>query len=170
MHKYVFKECPRNIKEERKYSISGNNDILTKTGTNCSWMGALCENELDQSIEEHKWKIKILKTNNKIIFVGIASSDFDINSSSYNSCGWYFHCLNISLYSGPPFNYCNKKININVVKDEITVVMNMKKRTLKFITNDENVGEAYCKIPIDKPLFPAIILYHTNDSVQIIEC
>ena len=26
------------------------------------WVRVLCENELDKSIEEHKWKIKLLKT------------------------------------------------------------------------------------------------------------
>ena len=109
-----------------------NKNIFTKTGTNAYWMGTICEKELDKSIEEHKWKIKIL--NNKQIFVGVASSDFDINSSSYNTCGWYLFC-NISppaLYSGPPFNYYNVKTNLSVIKDEIIIVMNMKKRTLKF--------------------------------------
>ena len=33
-------------------------------------MGTICEKELDKSIEEHKWKIKILKSKYKnIIFV-----------------------------------------------------------------------------------------------------
>ena len=46
------------------------------------WVRVLCENELDKSIEEHKWKIKLLKTDNKRIFVGVAPIDFDINSSN----------------------------------------------------------------------------------------
>ena len=56
---FRFKECPINIKEDRKYSVTGENkNILTKTGTNGP-MGTICENELDKSIDEHKWKIKI---------------------------------------------------------------------------------------------------------------
>ena len=47
--------------------------------------------------------------------------------------------------------------------------MNMKKRTLKFIVNNEDKGESYSKIPIDKPLAPAIFLNNLNDSVEIIE-
>ena len=47
--------------------------------------------------------------------------------------------------------------------------MNMKKRTLKFIIDNEDKGDSYINIPIDKPLFPAVLLYHTNDSVEIIE-
>ena len=48
--------------------------------------------------------------------------------------------------------------------------MNMKKRTLKFIINNEDKGDSYTNIPIDKPLFPAIILYHKDDSVEITDC
>ena len=47
--------------------------------------------------------------------------------------------------------------------------MNMKKRTLKFIINNEDKGDAYTDIPLDKPISPSILLYHTNDSVEIIE-
>ena len=131
-------------------------------------MGTICEYELDKSIEEHKWKIKILKTHNKYIMVGVAPSDFDINSSSYNTCGWYFYCSNSCLYSGPPFNYSSGKgTNIAKVNDEIIVVMNMKKRSLKFIINGEDKGDSYTDIPMDKSLYPAVILYNTNDSVEI---
>ena len=46
--------------------------------------------------------------------------------------------------------------------------MNMKKRTLKFIINNEDKGESYTDIPIDKPIYPAVFLYNKNDSVEII--
>ena len=66
---YSFRECPINMNENRKYIVTGdNNNILTKIG-NGEWMGTICNNELDKSIEEHKWKIKILKTQNKNIMV-----------------------------------------------------------------------------------------------------
>ena len=78
--------------------------------------------------------------------------------------------MNSALYSGPPFNYGNLKTNLSKVKDEIVVVMNMKKRTLKFIINNEDKGDSYINIPIDKPLYPAVLLYYKNDSVEITEC
>ena len=46
----------------------------------------------------------------------------------------------------------------------------MKKRTLKYIINNEDKGDSYNNIPIDKPLYPAVFLYNKNDSVQITEC
>ena len=102
--------------------------------------------------------------------VGVASSDFDIKSAHWNNCGWYFYCCNSCLYSGPPYNYNGFKTNLSKVGDEVIIIMNMNKRTLKFIINNEDKGDSYTNIPIDKPLFPAVLLYHTNDSVQIEEC
>ena len=46
----------------------------------------------------------------------------------------------------------------------------MNKRTLKFIIDNEDKGESYSNIPIDKPIFPAIILYNKDDSIEIIKC
>ena len=131
-------------------------------------MGTICENELEKSIE-HKWKIKILKSYDKSIMVGVAPIDFNINSSSYNNCGWYFYCLNSKLYSGKPHNYSDKETNLSKVNDEIIIVMNMNKRILKFIINNEDKGESYTDIPIDNPLVPAVCLYNINDSVEILE-
>ena len=159
--KYAFKTC----------SITGdNNNILTKTGTNQKWYGTICINELDKSIEEHIWKIKILKTNNKNIMVGVAPIDFDINLiNNFNKCGWYCVCHSSNLYSGPPFNYSGKSSGLSKINNEIIVIMNMKKRTIKFKINNEDKGDSYINIPIDKPIFPAIILLDPNDSIEITE-
>ena len=138
---------------------------MTKTGTN-GWMGKICENELEKS-KEHKWKIKIIKSYNKCIMVGVAPIDFDINSSDYSNCGWYFYCYDSTLYSGPPFNYSCKGTNLSKVNDEIIVIMNMEKRTLKFIINNEDKGDSYKNIPLDKPIYPAVLLCNPNDSVEI---
>ena len=132
-------------------------------------MGTICENELNKSIEEYKWKIKLLKVTNKELMVGVAPIDFDINSSSFNTCGWYFYCNSSTLYSGPPFNYSCKKTNLSKVNGEIIIIMNMKKRALKFIINNEDKGDSYTNIPIDKPLFPALLLFYQNDYVEISE-
>ena len=164
---FSFKKCPTNIDENRKYVLSGyKNNIITKTGYN-GWMGTICETELDKSIEEHKWKIKILKSQNKSIMVGVAPIDFDILSSTQNTCGWYLSCDNSKLYSGPPFKYDCVKTNLSKVKDEVVIVMNMKKRTLKFIINNEDKGDSYNDIPIDKSIFPAVCLVHKDDSIEV---
>ena len=101
--------------------------------------------------------------------VGVAPIDFDIHSSSYDTCGWYLYCYRSTLYSGPPFNCFNKETNLSKVNDEIIVVMKTMKGILKFIINNQDKGYSYTNIPIDKPLFPAICLNDKDDSVEILE-
>ena len=135
-------------------------------------MGTICEYPLDPLIEEHIWKIKILKTSHYYIMIGIATSDFDFNRASYNTnnnFGWYYWCYNGGLFSGPPHNYQDKRINLKSKKNEVIVVMNMKKRSLKFIIDGEDKGDSYIDIPLDKPIFPSVLLYDKDDSVEIIE-
>ena len=168
--KYSIKKCPLNINENRKYIVSGEKqNILTKTGTNGQWMGTICEKELEKN-KEHTWKIRILKTQNKNISIGVAPIDFDINSSNDTNCGWYLYCLDSTLYSGPPYNYNCKNLNLKNVDKEVKIVMNMNMRTLKFIIDNEDKGVSYNDIPIDKPLFPAFFLLNTNDSIEVLEC
>lgn len=104
-----FKKCPSNINVKRKYILKGKkNNILTKNGTDKNWIGTICENQLDK-LKEYKWKITILKSKDNKIMVGVATTDFDINSSSYDNCGWYYNLKNSCYYSGPPHNYNQKK-------------------------------------------------------------
>ena len=166
---FKFKECPKYISKNRIYTVTGKNqNILTKTG-NDYWMGTICDNDL-QKLEIHKWKIKILKTQYKYIMIGVAPIDFDINKSDYSNCGWYIYCENSKLFSGPPFNYNNQDTTLSKIKDEIIVVMDMNKGSLKFIIDNEEKEESYTNIPLDKPIAPAICLYNLNDSVEIIDC
>ena len=170
--KYSFKPYPLNItiNEKRKYEISGEENIkniLTKTGQD-GWMGTICNNILEEK-KIYKWKIKILKTQNKHIMIGIAPNDFDINLSDYTNCGYYYYIYNSTLYSGPPFNYYGENSFLSKLNEEneIIIVVNLKKRSIKFIINGEDKGESYKNIPEDKPLSPAVILYNQNDSIEI---
>ena len=67
---FLFKKYPINMNEKRKFEISGERgNIFTKTGTNYIWMGSIWEYPLNQLIDEHIWKIKILKTFNYSIMI-----------------------------------------------------------------------------------------------------
>ena len=166
---FKFKQCPIDIEDNRKFIITGENqNILTKIGKN-NYAGTICEYSLDKS-KSHKWKIKILKAQYNQIMVGVAPIDFDIKSSNHHTCGWYLNCYNSTLYSGPPHNYNGNRTNISKIENEIIIIMNMKKRSLKFLVNNEDKGDQYNDIPIDKPLFPAVLLYNKNSSIEICEC
>ena len=153
--------------KSKQYTVSGElGNILTKIGP-YGCFGVMCEQELEKNTE-NIWKIKILKSTNYYIMVGVVTIDFDINKSKYTNCGWHYYCESSSLFSSAPYNYNNKSTNLKKVKNEITVVMDMNKRSLKFIIDNEDKGESYKDIPIDKPIFPSIFLWDTNDSVEII--
>ena len=166
---FEFKKCPLNINENRKYEISGEKqNIFLKTGKDELMICGLCKNILEKN-KEYKWKIKILKTKNYIgLNIGIAPFNFDINLSQPYKYGWFYNCYEGSLYSGPPHNYNGKNMNLKAKKDEIIVVMNMNKGTLKFIIDNEDKGYSYTNIPIDNPLVPAVTLYNKDDLVEMI--
>ena len=46
----------------------------------------------------------------------------------------------------------------------------MKTKTLKFIIDGDDKIVAFTDIPTEKPLYPAVILYDKDDSVEIIKC
>ena len=76
----------------------------------------------------------------------------------------------ICFKAGVPMRMLGLNVTRKIlVKDEVIMIMNMKKRTLKFIINNEDKGDSYIDIPIDKPLFPALFLYDKNDCVEINE-
>ena len=148
-------------------------NIVTKIGGKNEWVGITCEPKLKEP-KEYKWKIKILKSVYKNIMFGAAPFDFDINTSFYDKYGWYMFCFkdypNPELYSGPPNNYCGYKTNLNKLKDEVIIILDINKRTLKFIIDNDDKGESYKNIPIEKPIVPVVFLYNKDDSVEILEC
>ena len=98
------------------------------------------------------------------------------NENNKTDFGYYLFLKNSSLFFGEPFNYNNKKTSLILNKDEIKIIMDMKEKTFKFILNEQsesidknNKEFEYKDIPIEKPLFPTIILYDENDSVVFLE-
>ena len=165
---FKFKKCPDKISENKIYTVSGNDEnIITKTGVD-GWVGIACQNSLEKR-KTYTWTVKILKSYNNTIMVGVAPIDFDINSSSFSNYGWYFYCHNSALYSGDPDNYNNRKTELPKVKEEIKIVMNVESKSLKFIVDGEDKGDTYIGLFINKPFVPVVFLYHKNDSVEINE-
>ena len=169
---FQFIECPKNIKKERKYKVSGEgNNIVSKIGGN-EWVCIICGGELKTTQEQYIWKMKIKKTFNYNPMVGVSRKDFDINKASIETTenpGWFYNGFEGTLFSGPPHNYSNKNINLKKENNEVLIIMNMKKRALKFIIDNEDKGDAYTAIPLDKPIYPSVFLYYNGDSVEFQE-
>ena len=84
--------------------------------------------------------------------------------------GWFFHISNSKLYSDAPQYFRGKKIKLKQIEDEMKIIMNMEKGTLKLIVDDEDKGALYENIPTNEPIVPAVLLNEKNDSVKIIPC
>ena len=82
--------------------------------------------------------------------------------------GYYLYLNNSSFYSGLPHKYFNKATEINMIKKEIKIIINMKNKILKFRIDNEEKEAIYNDISIKNPLFPTILLYDKNDSIQFI--
>jgi len=133
---FKFKKCPEDISKNREYEVSGEDEnILTKTGTDEEWMGTICENKLDIS-KECIWKIKVFETEESKIMMGVASEDFDIKSSLYDNCGWYYYLYDNSLISESTKDIKSKDLDLNKIKQK-------KKKDIS--SDSESDSEEICK-------------------------
>ena len=164
---FKAKKCSLNENNDLKYEIRGDkNNIVTKTGTDKKWICIVGQKELENN-KYYKWKIKILESKNYYINIGITSIDYMDKTKNYKN-GWYLYCYDFSLYSGPPHNFEEKNTGLKK-SNEIIIEMDMNKGILKFKTEDEDEGDCYTGIPLDKPLIPSILLYNQDDSIEILE-
>ena len=166
---YRFENNSIELNNNRKYIILGEKDNIAKKIVEDNKFTLIkTENNLDPG-KIYKWRITIFNSKSKIIMVGISQDEINLSISLNNINGWYFYCFNSSLYSGKPHNYKDKKTNANKVINYIFIIFDMNKGNLDFIL-DNNKIEGYTDIPIDKPLYPAILLYDKNDRIEINEC
>ena len=151
----------------RKYIIIGEKENIAKKMTEDNQFTLIrCENKLELN-KIYKWKINILNSKLKVILVGISQDEEELNPSLNNINGWYFYCFNSTLYSGKPHNYKNKQTNLDKIDKDIIISFDMNKATLSFIS--KNKKESYYNIPLDKPLYPSILLYDEYDTIEINE-
>ena len=151
----------------RKYIIIGEKENVAKKMTEDNQFTLIrCENKLELN-KIYKWKINILNSKLKVILVGISQDEEELNPSLNNINGWYFYCFNSTLYSGKPHNYKNKQTNLDKIDKDIIISFDMNKATLSFIL--KNKIESYYNIPLDKPLYPSILLHDEYDTIEINE-
>lgn len=125
------------------------------------------------------WNIKILKSRDNNCYginIGVAPPDINQDGDyNYGKCGWYLHCYNSTLYSGPPHNYDGKvygpkKREGGYVNsgDKVCVIMDTRNGNLSYIVGGMNYGVAYEGIPLDNPLAPCVLLLYKHDSVELL--
>ena len=129
------------------------------------------------------WRIKLCASvSNTVadgVYVGVAPFDIDQNrDKNETTCGWYLRCFDMALFSGPPHRYKQRPYYYGSGKpphlcigDEISVTFNPStgiSAAMSFGYKDHLTGNAYEKIPLDKPLVPAVLLYWVGDTVDVI--
>ena len=151
----------------RKYIIIGDKENVAKKMVEDNQFTLIrCENSLEFD-KIYKWKISILNSKLKLILVGITQDEENLNLSLENINGWYLYCFNSTLYSGKPHNYKNKKTNLTEINKDIIISFDMNKGILEFISEDKK--ESIYNIPLNKPIYPSILLYDKYDTIEINE-
>lgn len=141
--------------------------------------------------------VKSRHNNGLCFFVGVAPDSIlrrrrDDGYDTLFECGWYMCLSNFELFSGPPHNYRWKAYgksgpSLDDRDIEYTRTRKLKSWTSGFLKNGKTVGVsmntvsgslsfvhnrylgvAYSKIPLDRPLFPVVILGLCDDSVEFV--
>ena len=174
----VWKECPDYVSKNRRYSVDEKNPrIATNIGNGENYCIIIGNTPLPRN-KMTPWNIIISnpETDGKGIYIGVAP--FDINQDCgrhFKKFGWYLHCHNSSLWSGPPHFYNGNAYRLRGRNRRLAslgyrfgVLMNTSTGKLSFVIRDTNHGIAYDGIPLDKPLVPSVVLAYERDSVHII--
>lgn len=121
----------------------------------------------------NRWRVRLVQSGGGWWeWVGVAPGDIDLEGRNNDTeCGWYLNVETRSLYSGPPFRYRSKRyggegrIPTGAV---VGVVMDMGTGTLSYTVDGVDMGVAYEGIPLDRPLFPAVVFNHSGQKVEML--
>lgn len=121
----------------------------------------------------NRWRIRLVQSGGGWWeWVGVAPGDIDLKSRNNDTeCGWYLNIENRTLSSGPPFKYRSKKYSGEgkiPMGSVVGLIMDMKRGTLSYTVNGVDMGVAYEGIPLDKPLFPAVVFNHSGQEVELL--
>ena len=160
----------------KNYTLSKNGLVATKTDGGNSWNCSVIGNKEMPKNKFSKWKIKInniIDFNNSIncwnILIGIGPDNVNEEENFQRKC-WCFICgqSKIKIKTNEKeyfYNNKNKRLKNN---DIIEVVVDRQNGNLSFEINGINYGIACSDIPKEDKLYPVIIIYDKNQSVEIL--
>ena len=102
------------------------------------------------------------------MLIGIGPNNIKNEPNFYNHC-WTFICgkCQLSLKNGYESKYSSetKQLNKGYI---IEVIVDRKKGNLSFSVNDKNYGLTNVNIPQNEELYPIVLIYDQNQTVEII--
>ena len=176
----AWRECPVPVNRYRKYSVSSKDKRIATKIDNGPEFSTMVGDTLVPPGAVTSWLMKVLDTRENCggsLFIGVAPYDVDQDADrNHENCGWYFGCYRAALFSGPPHSYSAKPF----AKEEkgegkyvhrgsiVGVTMDTVKGELSFSLDGKDLGVAFEKIPLDKPLVPCVVTPNCGDSVMIL--
>jgi len=149
------------------YTLSNNNKTATKSVDEYEWNANVLGKRFSKG--HHQWTIKFTKVTSQI-YIGVAPYNLHQKALLQYNSGWYLYSNNSTLRSGPPMNYIEYKYSNTgrlVSGSTVTVKLDMYKKSIAFIINGVDYGEAYKNIPTDLELCPCVLLCSIKDCVEI---
>ena len=161
------------FKPGKNYIVSENGFTATKTnGGNCWNCTIIGDMEIPKN-KICKWKIKLnnfeIKSNTWNILIGIGPNNLNNKNNFYENC-WSFICgqSKLSIKSGQESEY-NNHSGILKKGDIIETIVNRKLGTLSFAVNGTDYGIAYSKISMEDTLYPIVMIYDQNQTVELFD-
>ena len=162
-HRNLNLKLLKNQKEIASTTKGDNDIILTKINTENKYYGVIIDSILEEN-NIYKWKIKKINSFSGHILVGIEPSDLKNNT---NDKKLYLDFYDSSINSKfPNFSQCLFGPS-ETIKKEVIIIININKSNIKFIIDNSREINSY--MSFNKSFFLVVYLYHTDDSVEIIE-
>ena len=172
-----WKECAEGVDVWKRYVLSPQSPRIATCTNHNDWHTVVSSITVPQDMVT-TWRVRIVTTRDndgKSIYTGVAPYDIDQNEdSNITVSGWYFHCFNSTLWSGPPHKikwrlYGPRMGEGNYVHagDSVDVTMDTNRGELSFAVKETKYGVAFDGIPLDKPLVASTVMYYGGDSVEL---
>ena len=162
---YKFK-----FKSGNNYNVINNGLVATKNNGGNAWNCVIIGDKEIPKNRISKWKIKInthVNENYCDFHIGIGPSTFKGNL--YQEC-WSLYNNGSNVYlqlkdRSTKYNNHKERLKKN---DIIEVIVDRKLCNLSFSVNDINFGIACSNIPKEETLYPTVVIYEQNQSVEIV--
>ena len=161
--KFIFKFQPGN-----NYNVINNGLIATKNSGGNAWNCIVYGDKEIPKNQISKWKIKINTDTSGFyddLYVGIGP--INAQGNLYSLC-WSLICsISKICIKGKKLEYNHLKGNLKK-GDIVEVIIDRKLNNLSFSINGVNQGIACSQIPREDILYPTVIIYEQNHSIELI--